>query len=272
MVAEPAESPFHGASLNRKRIVERLYIVRRFRQTAAQQPFHNYHRNTEFSCKLKSFRTGLVIDVHKIILNLDHIPVISLKNIFKLLIGAVERKTFIADLSGSLHIVEEFRSSDGLEILPFLLVDSMHQIKIDMIRLKFFQLGFQQRFHLRAVMHMFRRHLRGDCHPVAIPVLQGFSKHDLRSFVQVDVCGIQIGHASVDCLPDERDGLLLVDNAVARRCAVKAHAAQAECRCPDVQFTHAAIFHLLNPPYITCGYPKKTLRTGLSYPRPAAAV
>ena len=140
----------------------------------------------------------------------------------------MEGETFEADLSRLLHVIEKLRRADGLEVFPFLLVDAMHQIEIDVVGLEFLQFLVKHGLHLCTVMHQLRRHLGRDRDLVAVAVLKSLAHYYLGSLVQIDICGINIGHSAVNRAADQRDGLLLVYNAVSRGRAVKAHAAKAE--------------------------------------------
>ena len=104
----------------------------------------------------------------------------------------------------------------------------MHQVKIDMICLQFFQFAFKQGFHLFPVVDKLCRHLRGNVHPVAVAVPQCLSQDDLGSFVQIDISGVQIAHSAVNGLPDQSDRLFFIDHAVSGSRPVKAHATQTE--------------------------------------------
>ena len=159
----------------------------------------------------------------------------------------MEGEALVADLSGFLHIVEEFRGADGLEVFPALAVDAVHQVKVDVVGLQFVQFFIQQRLHAGAVMDSMLRHLGRDGHLVAVAVLKGFAENDLGRLVQVDVGGIHIRHATVDRTTDQADRFLLVDDAVAGSLPVKAHAAQAESRGLDTQFAHGTVFHMILP-------------------------
>ena len=119
----------------------------------------------------------------------------------------------------------------------------MHQIEVDVVGLKLMKLFLQQCFHVRAIVDVFRGHLGGDGHALAIAVPEGLSQYGLGGPFKVDVGGVQIGHTAVNGAADEADGLLLVDNAVAGRGSVEAHAAQAKCRSLDPQLSKVAVFH-----------------------------
>ena len=72
--------------------------------------------------QLQALRARLVLNIHKIVLNLYHIPVPVIQDILKFRIGTVEGKTLVADLSLTLHIGEKFRRADGFEFLPLVFV------------------------------------------------------------------------------------------------------------------------------------------------------
>ena len=203
MITEPAEGPFHRAAFHGEGVIQCLHIGRRFRQPAAQQTLHDDHGDPFFPGQTQAFRPRLVVDVHEIILDLRHVPVIVVEYVFKLLIGSVEGKALVADLAGPLHVFKELRRADGFESLPLFPVDAVHQIEVDVIRLQLLQLALQQRLHLRPVVNMLQRHLGGDGDPVAVTAAQGLAQNDLRSLVQVHKGGVQIGHAPVDSLTDE---------------------------------------------------------------------
>ena len=243
MVAQPAEGPFHGGALRREGVVERLHVGRGFGQPAAQEPFHDHHRDALAAREPQAPVARLVVHVHEIVLDLDHVPVPVVEDIFKLFIRPVEGEALIADLPGLFHVVKELRRADGFEVFPLFPVDAVHQVKVDMVGLELAQLLVQQRFHARPVAHRLGGHFGGDGHAVAVAVPQGFARHDLRGLVQIHVSGVQIGHAAVDGPADQGDRFLLVDHAVAGGRAVKTHAAQPEGGGLDAQFAHGAVLH-----------------------------
>ena len=91
----------------------------------------------------------------------------------------MEGKALVPDLSFPLLLLEKLRGSDGLEIFPFLSINPMHQIKINMVCLKLRKLIFQKILHLLTVMNPFCRHLRRNRHLIPVAILKGLPQNDL---------------------------------------------------------------------------------------------
>ena len=244
MVAEPAESPFHGRTFYREGIIKCLHVVRCIGQTAAEEAFHDDYRDALASGKLQALGAGLIVDVHEVILNLAHIPIPVIEDILEFLVGAVEGEALVADLSFLFHIIKELRRADGFHMLPLLLVHGMHEVEVDMVCLQLFQLFRQDGFHIRTAVDRIRRDFGSDGDLVAVTVLQGFTQDNFGCFVQIDIGGVDVGDAAVDGPANQGDGFLFVNDAVSGGGAIETHAAQAEGRGFDAEFTHGAVFHI----------------------------
>ena len=230
MIAQPAEGPLHRGALHRECVIQGLDIRRRFGKASAEETFHDDHRNAFFPGQFKTPGPGLVVDVHEVVLDLDHVPVIVIEDRLKLLIRAVEGEALVADFARFFHVVKELRRADGLEVFPFFLIDAVHEIEIDVVGLELAELLGKKRFHGCPVMHRFTGHLGRNGYPVAVTVPEGFAQHDLGCFAQIDIRGVKIRHAAVNRPADEGNRFLLVNHTVPGCRAVKAHAAQTECR------------------------------------------
>ena len=155
----------------------------------------------------------------------------------------MEREALVADFPRFFHVVKKLRRADGLEVFPLLLIDAVHEVEVDVVGLQLAEFLAQERFHGGPVVHRFAGHLGGDGHLLAVAVLQGFAQHDLGCSAQIHIRGVQIRHAAVNGPADEGNRFCLVNHTVPGCCAVKAHAAQTECRCFNAQFSHGTVFH-----------------------------
>lgn len=86
-----------------------------------------------------------MVNVHEIILNLDHIPVVIFDNIFEIVITSMEGKAFIADLSFFFLILKESVGADGFKLFSFIPVNTVYEIEINMVCLKLGQLCIQKK-------------------------------------------------------------------------------------------------------------------------------
>ena len=112
LVPEPAKPPFCRTSL---RFGCRKQILSLFRQTvdqpAAPQRFHDNHRNAPFRCISNTFRTGLVVNIHIIILDLTKFPIIGIQKRHKILTVAVVGKSNPTNLPVFLFLIDPVKNS-----------------------------------------------------------------------------------------------------------------------------------------------------------------
>ena len=139
VVAQPAEAPLDRSALHRERVIERLHVRGRLGQPAAEKAFHDHDRDAFAAGQFQALRARLVVDVHVVVLDLAHVPVVVVQDVLEFLVRAVEREALVADLSRLLHVVKKLRRPDLFKMLPFLPVQRVHQVEIDVVSLKLLQ-------------------------------------------------------------------------------------------------------------------------------------
>ena len=137
MIAQPAEGPFHRGTFDWELIVQCLDVVRGLGEASAKEAFHDDHRNAKPAGQFKAFGSGLVVDVHEIVLNLNHVPVVVQDDLLKRRIIIVEGEALVADLALLFQLLKEFRCPNGLKAFPAFGIDGVHQVKVDVVGLQF---------------------------------------------------------------------------------------------------------------------------------------
>ena len=156
----------------------------------------------------------------------------------------MEGEACIPDFPGSLGLVHEIQHTQIVHLLPAVLIQSMYQIEVDIVRFQTGQGFVQDSVHVFSGIAGPCGKLGGDIHlfPVAVP--QCVAQCGFVLLIGIDICGIHIVYAVINGIPDGGGGNAFIHHFHAVHCGHgETHAAYAERRDFNSQLLNFPHFH-----------------------------
>ena len=189
-------------------------ILRESCQQSSLYRFHNNQRNLLLYGEFIAFQSGLLIYIFVVELELAEVPIFIIEDFLQHFVIIMERKSEVPDASFRFQLFTVVHYTQFYHGTPFVFIQRMQQIIIDIIGLQTFALFLKKSLCILHGIYQPYRQFRCKIQAAAMVFLQCLSQKGLTFSVVIRICRVNIVDSGCNCLVQHFLRFRLIDFSV----------------------------------------------------------